>query len=368
MTGQFYILQIFIKPGKGGFTISKKITTFVKIHSIPFIRLFWVMIVIVILNPNLMLAQTLTTQLVHYITKGSDDAGQNPNGGYFSLSDDNIYFGETNDGQDIISGFRFQNITITNPDEILNAHINFIVDGRYENDIHIRLFGEASDHSQTFSSNSKPSDRSITTNYIDWVLNSGTAWNYKERHDSPDLNSILKEIIGRPGWSSGNAISIIVKNVSSNSNHRRIFGFERDAKGTKLLIEIPHPVADDLTVCCIRRLPEMDYVWGSSDPAVEGWPALGEQITWQAHIKNWSNMDLQNVNYVWLLDSALVDSGKVNFTAGSTATIDYQWNWTFDRHILEFVIDHNNIVSEDEEGNNNLSIIWNHKRLVWQIL
>jgi hypothetical protein len=339
--------------------MSKKLTTLVTITSIPFHCLFWLLLFSSILTPGSILAQALTTHIVRYITRGSDDVGQNPNGGYFSLSDDNIYFGETNDGQDITSGFRFQNIPITNPDKIVNAHINFIVDGRYENDIHIRFFGEASDNAQTFSSNSKPSDRSVTTNYVDWVLSSETAWNFNERHDSPDLTSILKEIIGRPGWSSGNAISIIAKNVSSNSNHRRIFGFERDAKGTELLIEIPHPIADDLTVCFISRLPEMDYIWASSDPAVEGWPAVGQQVTWQAQVKNWSNMDLQGVPYVWLLDSVKVDSGIVDFTAGSILTIDYPWMWTFDRHILEFVIDPNNIIPEDEEGNNDLSIYTN---------
>ena len=112
----------------------------------------------------------------------------------------------------------------------------------------------------------------------------------------------------------------------------------------------------DLTVGWISRSPEIDYVWGSTNPTAEGWPAAGQQVNWQAHVKNWSEFDRTGVSYKWYLDGAEVSSNIVDLPAHSTATIEYPWTWTFDRHELEFVIDPDNAVQEAEEGNNRLLI------------
>ena len=41
----------------------------------------------------------------------------------------------------------------------------------------------------------------------------------------------------------------------------------------------PPPTDDggDLQIRYIQRLPEIDFVWGSTNPSVEGWPALGQE-------------------------------------------------------------------------------------------
>jgi len=81
-----------------------------------------------------LLAQSHLNTIVRSISQGSDDAGLHPNG-YFSTVLNEIYFGECYNGQEIVSGFRFQDIQIVNSNEIENAHIEFTVDGTYSNDI-----------------------------------------------------------------------------------------------------------------------------------------------------------------------------------------------------------------------------------------
>jgi hypothetical protein len=122
------------------------------------------------------------------------------------------------------------------------------------------------------------------------------------------------------------------------------------------LASAPAETHGDLTIGYIQRLPIIDYVWGSGNPAVDGWPAVGQDVTWQAHVKNWANEDLQRVGYAWYLDGEHVGSGTVDIPAESEVTIDYPWSWTFDRHVIELEVDPEDRVDEEEEKNNSLSI------------
>src|SRR5207253_1235335 len=92
----------------------------------------------------------------------------------------------------------------------------------------------------------------------------------------------------------------------------------------------------DLTVTHISRLPEIDYVWASSNPAREGWPAVGQPIIWRANVKNWSAADARDVAYRWLEDGREIARGSVTLKANATTPVDLPWSWTFVRHRLAF--------------------------------
>jgi hypothetical protein len=118
----------------------------------------------------------------------------------------------------------------------------------------------------------------------------------------------------------------------------------------------PEEDGRDLSIGWISRLPAIDYVWGSANPTRDGWPAVGQKVTWQAHVKNWSKNDGQSVAYRWVLDGVAVDSGQMRIPARSEKTVDYPWDWEFTRHELKFVIDPANAIKEEEERNNELLI------------
>lgn len=122
--------------------------------------------------------------------------------------------------------------------------------------------------------------------------------------------------------------------------------------------EDPAP-GTDLTVGFIARLPRIDYIWGSPNPAVEGWPAVDDTVIWQINIRNWAEDDYSAVHYKWLLDGVDVDSGTVPMFAQSDTTVDFPWVWTFDRHELKFIIDPDDLIQEEEEQNNEQSIYTN---------
>lgn len=112
---------------------------------------------------------------------------------------------------------------------------------------------------------------------------------------------------------------------------------------------------DDLVVGWIHRLPELDYVPNSPQPDVDGWPAAGETITWQAVVKNFSAAP-RTVDYRWTLDGAEIASGTATLAAAAHTAVDLPWTWTFDRHELGFEIDTADAYAEFEEANNALTV------------
>ncbi len=112
----------------------------------------------------------------------------------------------------------------------------------------------------------------------------------------------------------------------------------------------------DLTIGYLARLPRLDYVWDSENPAIEGWPPPEEPVTWRAVIKNWGDTVLTDVSYRWYLDGQLINEGLVTMPARDTVSVDYDWPWTFERHRIKFVLDADNRVAEEEEENNSLYV------------
>ena len=172
-----------------------------------------------------------------FLALASDDAGENATTCLYSTNDREIYFGKCDDGAKITSGFRFQNVPLSDADEIQKAWVEFTVDGRYDNELQVRFLGEDADNAVTFSESDKPIDRHLTQASVEWRVPSSDVWTMGEKRQSPDLTAIIREIVNRPGWKHGNALSIVVKDVNS-IDHRRVFAIEREglAKAAKLII------------------------------------------------------------------------------------------------------------------------------------
>jgi hypothetical protein len=112
----------------------------------------------------------------------------------------------------------------------------------------------------------------------------------------------------------------------------------------------------DIDIGWIRRFPSLEYVWGSSQPDVDGWPTNGQVVTWRAYVKNWHTQAFQNVSFTWYFDYIPVSTGSVTLAPNSHTTLDYQWPWSFDRHELALVIDPDDAIPEFSETNNTVSV------------
>ena len=88
----------------------------------------------------------------------------------------------------------------------------------------------------------------------------------------------------------------------------------------------------------VSRLPEIDYVWASANPARDGWPSEGQAIVWRAHVKNFSAHEMTST-WRWTLDGLVVAQGTQTFAANATTTVDLPSTWSFERHRLAFEVD-----------------------------
>ncbi|HEX7808298.1 MAG TPA: hypothetical protein VF608_06235, partial [Thermoanaerobaculia bacterium] len=114
--------------------------------------------------------------------------------------------------------------------------------------------------------------------------------------------------------------------------------------------------ANDLTVGWISREPEIPFVWASTNPRVEGWPAAGAEVTWRAHVRSFFG-EAKSVEYVWRYDGVEVKRGTATLAANAVTTIDLPRAWTFERHKLSLAIDTANAVVEESEKNNERVVI-----------
>jgi hypothetical protein len=121
-----------------------------------------------------------------------------------------------------------------------------------------------------------------------------------------------------------------------------------------LLAALP-ALASDLTVGWISRSPDIDYVWNSSNPRVEGWPAEGSTVTWRANVRSWFDQP-QNVAYVWRLDGRELARGTATIAPNAITAIDLPRAWTFARHRLSIELDSDHGLAEESETNDSLEI------------
>ncbi len=110
---------------------------------------------------------------------------------------------------------RFANLRIPQGATITSATIEFQVDEADSGPTSITFAGEAIDDAPTFTTaDGNITGRGTTTATVPW--SNIPAWStLGEKKLSPDLATILQEIVDRPGWAAGNAAVIIVTGTGS---------------------------------------------------------------------------------------------------------------------------------------------------------
>ncbi|HSF16449.1 MAG TPA: Ig-like domain-containing protein, partial [Vicinamibacteria bacterium] len=164
------------------------------------------------------------------IQKSSDDAEEGPVAVDLSSSDlEMVYDGGFNQ----TVGLRFSNVEILPGATIVNAYVQFQVDEVPSNPTTLLIEGQASDNPPTFTTAAaNVSSRPRTSASVAWFPPPwpvGGAAGPDQR--TPNLTPIVQELIDRPGWSSGNAMVLIV----SGTGERVAESFNGDSQGAPLL-------------------------------------------------------------------------------------------------------------------------------------
>lgn len=119
------------------------------------------------------------------------------------------------------AGMRFTTVPIPNGVTIDSASVSiWATGGRFM--ARTKLRGEDADNPATFSTKGDFDARPRTTAAIDWDIPNSSAWHspVEQWRQSPDISSVIQEIVDRPGWSSGNALVLFWADDGSASNNR----------------------------------------------------------------------------------------------------------------------------------------------------
>lgn len=150
------------------------------------------------------------------VNASANDGDQNSNGLSGTITRTEVRIG--NDSQPKVGGLRFTSVSIPNGASITSATLTITWAATYStgNTIVATLYGEAADNSAVLTvADNNISGRANTTANVasgslsSVVLDGEKAW---------DVTAIIQEIVNRAGWTSGNALSLLMRDAGSTSS------------------------------------------------------------------------------------------------------------------------------------------------------
>jgi len=163
------------------------------------------------------------------IGAASDDAEESSTGSFAGTSTDlEMVF----DGSNQTVGLRLTNLTIPSGATITKAYIQFEADETQSEATTLVIQGQAADNPVTFSSANKISTRPRTSAAVNWTPAAwGLVGEVGANQRTPDLSTLIREIVTRPGWVSGNSLAIII----TGTGHRTARAYDGKPLGAALL-------------------------------------------------------------------------------------------------------------------------------------
>jgi hypothetical protein len=262
-------LQKFLKQGSpntktiaGGYTAE---------YSIPWSDLGF--------TPPAPTLKTIDVQVTQRLDDTTVDNGVNKNGNYPLIT-------ETSPVRN--SGIRFQNIAIPQGSTINAAYIELKIHTGTADDIDINIYGEAADNAANFiDTNTLVNNRSKTSAFVTWTqLNAGIG--YKQ---SPDISALIQEIVQRPGWSSGNNLSILMFGRSDSKMEAFSCDYAIDTYGYPDCTAQAARLHVEYTPPALPTAPPVGTILGF-DLGVnddDNGSARESQLMWNGDSNNWEN-------------------------------------------------------------------------------
>ena len=122
----------------------------------------------------------------------------------------------------IQAGFVFNGLAVPQGATITTAKITFTAHATISTTtVNLRIQAENQASTDSFDNSSDFTTRlaDLTTAYVDWD-NVGT-WTATNAYDSPEIKTVVQEVVDLVGWSSGNNITIFVNDNSGTGNAYR---------------------------------------------------------------------------------------------------------------------------------------------------
>lgn len=168
---------------------------------------------------------------------GGDDDAYERGTGFFDRTGDYVWVRSYPDEASAYyqcGGFRFPNVTIPQASTITAAKVSVCVEDIDWDDMNTVIYGNDVDNAVDFLANPNiinQAQRPRTVANVIWVQDSlGVGWKEKA-----GLQSIIQEIVNRPGWSSGNALVLLFIANTDIAKECKLFSYNGNpSKAAKL--------------------------------------------------------------------------------------------------------------------------------------
>ncbi len=137
---------------------------------------------------------------------------------------------------DFETGVRFASVPIGREATIISAYLNFYGQNQIGSIPDTKIYGQDSDDTVTFSTQSDFTNRPRTTAYEDWTPSSWSlgGWPLFGWNTSPNIKDVIQEIVDRGSWQGGNALVLFWKDAQpGNQGYSRIFAFPYEDDASK---------------------------------------------------------------------------------------------------------------------------------------
>ncbi len=170
-------------------------------------------------------------ELICRVAAGDDDAHANRWSSLQRPGEPSLAIGQ------YTAGMRFCGVEVPQGAEIIRATLRICAHAEGTCGwIAAALYAEAADNPGSFTSEHRVSALTMTTASQDWSWDS-VVWQANAWYESPDIRSVIQEVIDRPGWSPGNALVIAYVVSDSGAYNRRFWAYEGSpSKAAELVI------------------------------------------------------------------------------------------------------------------------------------
>ncbi len=155
-----------------------------------------------------------TQTLIKQVASGADDGEENLGTGQVNMSSSDLEL--VRDSQDQIIALRFKDVKIPNGAIVQAANLQFEIDEiKSSSAITLNIAAQAHDDAPPLTvTDNDISSRAKTAASISWPISVTPSVNQKL--DSPDIKTVVQEIVSRAGWASGNDLVIIIDKQSGS--------------------------------------------------------------------------------------------------------------------------------------------------------
>lgn len=164
------------------------------------------------------------------ISASADDAQENGSNGVMDLT--NLANRPGTGGPNLYGIWRFQ-LNVPQGATIDDAKLSLYFPNTLQDNVGWDIQAEYIDDSPAITTTTNNiSNRTLTTALVSWV-DTNVAGTTAGTYDSPELKTVIQEVVDRPGWAANNYISIIVTGTSGNPN---TWTYDRGASNAAKLV------------------------------------------------------------------------------------------------------------------------------------